>query len=108
MEKEYKELVDFAIASGEYKTILTEKFKKRPIWHKPYEGDIVSYLPGTIVELEVKEGDSVKAGQLLLVHQAMKMLNRVVSPVSGVITNVNVQAGEQVPKDYLMVKIDVE
>lgn len=106
MEKEYKELVDFAIASGEYMTMLTEKFKKRPVWHKPEIGDIVSHLPGTIVELEIKEGDIVKAGQLLLVHQAMKMLNRVVAPVAGVVTKVNVQIGEQIPKNHLMVKID--
>lgn len=108
MGEEYKELVDFALASGVYMTTLTEKFKERPTWHKPYAGDIVSHLPGTIVELEVKEGDFVKRGQLLLVHQAMKMLNRVVAPVSGVVTCVNVHAGEQIPKDHLMVRIEIK
>lgn len=106
MEKEYKELVDFAIASGEYKTLLTDKFKKRPIWQRPQTGDVISHLPGTIVEVEVNSGDHVKVGQLLLIHQAMKMLNRVVAPVSGVVTIVNVEIGEQIPKDHLMVHIE--
>lgn len=108
MEEYKQELVDFAVTARKYKTTLTEKFKHRPIWHKPYAGDVISHLPGTIVELEVKEGDEVQAGQLLLIHQAMKMLNRVVAPVSGVIEQVNVHAGEQIPKDHLMVRIAVK
>ena len=106
MEKEQQELVDFIVTARKYKTTLTEKFKNRPVWHKPYVGDVISHLPGTIVELEVKVGDEVEAGQLLLIHQAMKMLNRVVAPISGVVSEVNVQVGEQIPKDHLMVRID--
>lgn len=106
MEKEQQELVDFIVTARKYKTTLTEKFKNRPVWHKPYVGDVISHLPGTIVELEVKVGDEVEAGQLLLIHQAMKMLNRVVAPISGVVSEVNVQIGEQIPKDHLMVHID--
>ncbi len=106
MEKEQQELVDFIVTARKYKTTLTEKFKNRPVWHKPYVGDVISHLPGTIVELEVKVGDEVEAGQLLLIHQAMKMLNRVVAPISGVVSEVNVQIGEQIPKDHLMVRID--
>lgn len=106
MEKETKELVDFVVTARKYKTTLTEKYKNRPVWKKPYPGDVISHLPGTIVELEVKEGDTVEAGQLLLIHQAMKMLNRVVAPVAGIVTNVNVQIGEQIPKDHLMVRIE--
>ncbi len=106
MEKEQQELVDFIVTARKYKTTLTEKFKNRPVWHKPYVGDVISHLPGTIVELEVKVGDEVEAGQLLLIHQAMKMLNRVVAPISGVVSEVNVQIDEQIPKDHLMVRID--
>lgn len=105
-EKKEKELVDFVVTARKYQTTLTEKFKNRPVWHKPYMGDVVSHLPGTIMELEVKEGDHVEAGQLLLIHEAMKMLNRVVAPVPGVVTKVNVTIGEHIPKDHLMVRID--
>lgn len=106
MEKTTKELIDFSLELGEYQTMLTEKFKHRPVWHKPYEGDVLAHLPGTIVAVEVKEGDYVKEGQLLLIHQAMKMLNRVAAPITGVVTHVDVKVGEQVPKNHLMVRID--
>ena len=106
MEDTNKELVDFVVTARKYKTTLTEKYKKRTAWHKPFVGDVIAHLPGTIVELEVKEGDQVEVGQLLMIHQAMKMLNRVVAPVSGVVTNVNVQVGEHIAKDHLMVRIE--
>lgn len=105
MENGKKELVDFVVTARKYKTTLTEKYKNRPVWKKPLISDVVSHLPGTIVTIEVKEGDTVEAGQLLLIHQAMKMLNRVVSPVSGVIEKVNVVEGEQIPKDHLMIRV---
>ena len=44
--------------------------------------------------------------QLLLIHEAMKMHNRVVAPIKGQITAVNVNTGDRVPKDFLMVKIE--
>ena len=108
MEKKEKdnEYVDFVVTARKYKTTLTAKYKNRKMWHKPFVGDVISHLPGTIVELEVKVGDEVEAGQLLLIHQAMKMLNRVVAPVAGVVEAVNVQIGEQIPKDHLMIRIN--
>ncbi|WP_337813798.1 acetyl-CoA carboxylase biotin carboxyl carrier protein subunit, partial [Parabacteroides johnsonii] len=47
----------------------------------------------------------VEAGQLLLIHQAMKMYNRVVAPVAGTIVELGVTEGDKIPKDHLMVKI---
>ena len=73
-------LVDFAVTARKYKTTLTQKFMNRPIWTKPVAGEVRSTLPGTVVSLAVKEGDSVKEGDLLLVHEAMKMRNRILSP----------------------------
>ncbi|SEF79509.1 MULTISPECIES: acetyl-CoA carboxylase biotin carboxyl carrier protein subunit [Parabacteroides] len=104
--KEDKEFVDFIVTARKYKTLLTEKYKNRQVWHKPFLGDVISNLPGTIIKIEVKEGETVEAGQLLLIHQAMKMLNRVVAPVSGVIAEIGVQEGEKIGKNHLMVKIE--
>jgi len=106
MEK--KKYVDFAVMAGEYKTLLTTKFKTRPVWHKPNPGDVLANLPGTIIKIKIKEGQEVKAGQLLLIHEAMKMLNRVVAPVSGKIIGINVSVGDKIGKNHLMVKIAPE
>ena len=86
MEKKHQqeEYVDFVVTARKYKTLLTAKYKSRPMWHKPSAGDVVSHLPGTIIKIMVEEGQAVEAGQLLLIHEAMKMQNRVVAPISGV------------------------
>ncbi|MBE6300700.1 MAG: acetyl-CoA carboxylase biotin carboxyl carrier protein subunit [Parabacteroides distasonis] len=106
MEHKEKEWVDFVVTARKYKTTLTAKYKNRKVWQKPFVGDVISRLPGTIVQLEVAVGQEVKAGQLLLIHQAMKMYNRVVAPVAGKVVEVNVVEGDQIPKDHLMVKIE--
>lgn len=103
---ENKEYVDFIVTARKYKTLLTKKFIDRQFWHKPQPGDVVSLLPGTILQVEVKKGKKVKAGDLLLIHEAMKMQNRIVAPVSGVITELNVAPGDKIGKNHLMVKIE--
>ena len=106
MEENKKELVDFVVTARKYKTTLTEKFKNRPVWHKPFPGDVISHLPGTIIKIMVEEGQAVEAGQLLLIHEAMKMQNRVVAPISGVVVELNVKEGDKITKNHLMVKIE--
>ena len=104
MEKKENEYVDFVVTARKYKTMLTAKYKNRKMWHKPFVGDVISHLPGTIVKVEVRQGQEVEAGQLLLIHQAMKMY-RVVAPVAGTIVELGVTEGDKIPKDHLMVKI---
>ena len=106
MENENKEYVDFIVTARKYKTLLTKKFIDRPFWHKPLPGDVISHLPGTIISVNVKKGKSVKAGELLLIHEAMKMQNRIVAPVTGVIKEMNVKVGDKIVKNHLMVKIE--
>ena len=104
MEKKHQqeEYVDFVVTARKYKTLLTAKYKSRPMWH----GDVVSHLPGTIIKIMVEEGQAVEAGQLLLIHEAMKMQNRVVAPISGVVVELNVKEGDKITKNHLMVKIE--
>ena len=68
MEKKHQqeEYVDFVVTARKYKTLLTAKYKSRPMWHKPSAGDVVSHLPGTIIKIMVEEGQAVEAGQLLI------------------------------------------
>ncbi len=108
MEKKHQqeEYVDFVVTARKYKTLLTAKYKSRPMWYKPSAGDVVSHLPGTIIKVMVEEGQAVEAGQLLLIHEAMKMQNRVVAPISGVVVELNVKEGDKITKNHLMVKIE--
>ncbi len=106
MENKANEYVDFVVTARKYKTLLTAKYKNRPLWHKPQPGEVISHLPGTILKIEVQQGEEVEAGQLLMIHEAMKMQNRVVAPISGIIAELNVAVGDKIGKNHLMVKIE--
>ena len=101
MEK-YETLI---IDEGEYKTHLTKKFVNRTRWTKPDPRRVVSYIPGTILKISVKEGQAVKTGDNLLVLEAMKMRNKITAPVDGTIKKINVQKNETVAKGVLLVEI---
>lgn len=106
MEKKELELVDFVVTARKYKTTLTRKFINRKAWVKPIEGEVKAILPGTILELSVKVGDQVKKGDLILIHEAMKMRNRICAPISGRVTEIRVEAKMLVTKDTVMVVIE--
>ena len=60
------------------------------------DGDIRSPIKGTVNEIPVSEGDEVAAGQVLIVLEAMKMLNNVVSAINGKVQEVLKNPGDQV------------
>ena len=59
-------------------------------------GTITVPMQGTVVSVEVAEGDQVEAGQTLLVLEAMKMENNITADVSGVVKELRVAAGDTV------------
>lgn len=56
-------------------------------------GCIVAPMPGTVIKIVKTVGDEVKAGELVLVLEAMKMENEILSPSSGVISAINSTSG---------------
>lgn len=48
-------------------------------------------FPGKILDIMVKEGDAVKAGQPVILLEAMKMENELASPASGVVSQIHVE-----------------
>jgi 3-methylcrotonyl-CoA carboxylase alpha subunit len=68
-------------------------------------GGCVAPMPGKVVELRVSEGDTVQAGQVLLIMEAMKMEHTVTSPRHGTVAKVIVAAGDQVDADALLVVV---
>lgn len=67
---------------------------------------IVAPIPGVILAMNVKVGDTIKENDLLLVLEAMKMENNIVAEKSGVVTAVHVSVGEQVLQDALMIELE--
>jgi biotin carboxyl carrier protein len=66
---------------------------------------IKSPLPGVILELAVREGDTVKQGQLLLVLEAMKMENNIESDRDGVIERISFHKGDSVLEGDVLLTI---
>ena len=60
------------------------------------EHSIDAPMPGKIVKVVVEEGQSVKAGEVLLVLEAMKMQNEITADADGTVKAVNVEAGQNV------------
>ena len=87
-----------------YKTKLTRKFMMRKFYEPLDPKQILSFIPGTIQEIKVKVGDKVKTGDTLLVLESMKMYNLMKAPQNGVVKNITVKVGEQIPKNYLIME----
>lgn len=65
---------------------------------------VPSPMQGTILDVKVKAGDAVKAGQVLCILEAMKLENEIKAPNDGTVVSVNVTKGQQVnSKDTLVV-----
>ena len=65
-----------------------------------------SPLPGTILDIFVKEGDTVVEGQKLLILEAMKMENNIEAEISGTITKLAVSKGSAVMEGDLLIIIE--
>ena len=72
------------------------------------QGHVTTAMPGTIVDVLVKTGQKVKAGDAVLVIEAMKMENEVQAPIAGTVINVCVAKGDSVTPDEALVEIQPE
>ena len=69
-------------------------------------GDVSTTMPGNIVDVLVKEGDQVKAGQAVLITEAMKMETEVQAPIAGTVRAVHVAKGDRVNPGEVLVEIE--
>ena len=66
---------------------------------------ITAPMPGTILKVNVEQGQSIKKGQVLLILEAMKMENEIVAPGDGTIASINVSKGSKVNAGDIMVSL---
>lgn len=89
-----------------YKTRISTSYKNR-VRYKPADPKLIlSFIPGTIREINVRPGQSVKKGDILLILDAMKMQNRLKCHVDGKIKSIIVKAGERVCKGKLLIVLE--
>lgn len=69
-------------------------------------GALITQMPGKVVKLYKKEGDSVIKGETVLILEAMKMENEIKSGADGVIKSVNISEGQTLEAGFLMIEIE--
>jgi biotin carboxyl carrier protein len=89
-----------------YKTRISKKFENR----KPYQPAdpkvVLSFIPGTVLDILVKEGQYVEKGKDLFILDAMKMKNRLKSSIQGRIRKIFVNKGEKVSKGTVLLELE--
>lgn len=69
-------------------------------------GAVKSPMPGTIHDVKVSEGQAVKAGDVLVILEAMKMENEIMAPKDGTVKSVNVSKGASVAAGDVLVVVE--
>ncbi len=67
---------------------------------------VTSPMPGTILEIKVSAGQSVKKGDVICVLEAMKMENDIPAPADGVVASINVQKGATVAANDVLATLN--
>ncbi len=73
-----------------------------------FHDDLTASMPGTVLEVMVKEGDSVTAGQRLLLIEAMKMETPLRAPQDSVVSRIHVQAGDSVAPGMNLIDLEAQ
>jgi biotin carboxyl carrier protein len=89
-----------------YKTRISSKFKNR----KPYQPTdpriILSFIPGTVIGIMIKEGQDIKKGDDLMILDAMKMQNKLKCNMDGKVKTIAVKKGNKVSKGTVLLELE--
>ncbi len=95
----------FVIDNTEYRTTLSPKYINRKAYKPKDPKKLLAFMPGNIEEIFIKKNDLVKMGDKLLVLEAMKMKNEILSPFDGKVKQVFVNKDEKVVKNQLLIEL---
>lgn len=94
------------IDDAEYSTMLTDKYLSNLEQKKEDKNQILSFIPGIIKDIKVKEGEIVKAGTCFLILEAMKMYNEINLNYDVKIKKICVKKGEIIPNNHPLIKFE--
>ncbi len=104
--KQFENLEILNINTGLYKTRLSSKFRNR----KPYKPEdlrlVVSFIPGTVLDILVKPGQVVRKGDDLMILDAMKMQNQLKCKMDGKVKRIPVKKGDKVSKGMVLLELE--
>ncbi|NLJ43027.1 MAG: acetyl-CoA carboxylase biotin carboxyl carrier protein subunit [Bacteroidales bacterium] len=103
--KEFENLGMLNINSIVYKTRLSAKFMNKKPYKKADQRMILSFIPGTVLDIMVREGQKVSKGEDLMILDAMKMQNKLKSTIDGTIKKIFVSKGNRVAKGTKLIEM---
>ena len=86
-------------------TLQSEEPVIKPVSHSGNASALKSPLPGVVLDINMREGDAVKAGQTVLILEAMKMENNIEADRDGVIERISVRKGDSVLEGDVLLTI---
>lgn len=104
MEK--KELEKLNIEDTLYTTRLSDSYRNRKPYSPELPGSVISFIPGTIVEILAPVGTVVNIGDDLIILEAMKMKNKIKCQIAGTVKVVSVKPGERVTRGTILMDIE--
>lgn len=99
-------LVRSQVSNADSSQVAGEKMTPVAAVKKPSSKTIKSPLPGNVFKILIKEGESFKEGDTLMVLESMKMENNILAETNGTIVKVNVSAGQAVLQDDVLFEIE--
>jgi biotin carboxyl carrier protein len=104
--KHFDKLEVLNINSTLYKTRIGKKYQKRKPYKIPDPCLVMSFIPGTVVDILAKTGQSVRKGESLIILDAMKMQNHLKANIDGKVKSINVKKGDKVAKGTLLMEME--
>lgn len=89
-----------------YKTRISKKFENRRPYKPANPKIIISFIPGTVLDIMVREGKQVDKGEELMILDAMKMQNKLKSSIKGKIKKIFVSKGDKVSKGTVLMELE--
>jgi len=99
---QYDELI---LENSVYYTEVPDSYKNRKLYTPVNKKLVLATIPGTIVDIYVKVGQKVEKNDNLIILEAMKMRNRIKSPLNGEIKSIIVKEGDLVRKNALLIEL---
>ncbi|HZY24641.1 MAG TPA: acetyl-CoA carboxylase biotin carboxyl carrier protein subunit [Bacteroidales bacterium] len=104
--KENDELGFLNIDTSLYKTRISEKFRNRKSYKPADPRIILSFIPGTVLDIFIEKGQLVKKGEVLMILDAMKMQNKLKCIMDGKVKSISVNKGDKVSKGTVLLVLE--
>jgi biotin carboxyl carrier protein len=89
-----------------YQTRISKKFQNRRPYKPADPRIILSFIPGTVLEIFIKTGQNVTKGQDLMILDAMKMQNKLKCNMDGRVKSIVVKKGDKVSKGTVLLELE--